>query len=268
MAKRSAAPSSVIAGALPHERHTLIIERLHTHGRLIAADFAAELGISEDSIRRDLRELASQGLCKRVYGGALPFMATAPLKQRQEQNTERKLALARAAASLVREGQVLLIDAGSTNSAIASALPANLGLTVITNAPDIAQRLIGRDGFTIVMVGGRIDTRIGAAVGAQALNELKHLRADVCLPGACAIDAELGLWSVDSEEAQYKRAMIEASGETIVAVTDDKLGAAATHRIVEIAEVHQLVVEASAPKPIVTAFRKHGVSVTYADPAD
>jgi DeoR/GlpR family transcriptional regulator of sugar metabolism len=190
----------------------------------------------------------------------------APLKQRLEENAERKLALASTAASLVQRDQVLLIDAGSTNSAIASALPAHFGLTVITNAPDIAQRLIEREGFTVIVIGGRIDTRLGAAVGAQALNEIQRLRADVCFPGACAIDPQLGLWGFDSEESQYKRAMIQASGETIIVVTDDKLGAAATHHIADVGDVHQLVVEASAAAEVIHAFEQHGVTVSRAQP--
>jgi len=266
MAKRSGLPIPAQGGALPHERHRLIIERLRTHGRVIAADFAAELAISEDSIRRDLRELAAQGQCKRVYGGALPFTTATPLKQRREEHADRKLCLAHAAASLVHEGQVLLIDAGSTNSAIAAVLPMHHGLTVINNAPDIAQRLSEREGFTILLIGGRVDARIGAALGAQALQEVQHVRADLCFPGACAIDPVHGLWSFDSEEARFKQAMIKASGETAVVVTDDKLGVAATHRVAAIADVQHLVVEASAPRPLCAVFAQHGVSVLRAAP--
>lgn len=266
MARRSVQPEPAPVGALPDERQRLILEHLHTHGRVIAAEFAAAMQVSEDSIRRDLRDLAAQGLCQRVYGGALPLATSTPLKQRQEKHAGRKLALARAAASLVSEGQVLLLDAGSTNSALASVLPAGLGLTVITNAPDIAQRLIEREGFEILLIGGRIDVHIGASVGAQALQEMERLRADLCFPGACAIDPVHGLWGLDSEESRLKRTMIEVSSRTVIVATDDKLGGSATYRVSEIDNVQHLVVESTAPRALCTAFTRRGVNVLRAEP--
>jgi DeoR/GlpR family transcriptional regulator of sugar metabolism len=106
--------------------------------------------------------------------------------------------LAQKAASLVHPGQTLLMDAGSTNSTIADALPEGAALTVTTTAPDIAQRLIERDGFEILLIGGRIDKRVGAAVGAQAASQLSRIRADLCFPGVCAVDPTpaSGEWTV------------------------------------------------------------------------
>lgn len=253
---------------LPQERQQGILQRLRSRGRVVAAELAVEFAASEDSIRRDLRELAAQGLCRRVYGGALSLSAVvAPLAQRRGEHAGRKLALARKAVSLVREGQVLLIDAGSTNAAIAAALPERMDLTVITNAPDIALALIEREGFQILLLGGRVNSRIGGAVGAQTLQELQRLRADLCFPGACAIDAATGLWGFDSEESLLKRAMIEVSGETVVVATADKLGAVATHLIASIAEVGHLVTEYGVSRQSRAAFSAQGVSVHRAGSA-
>lgn len=256
------------AEMLPQERQQWILDRLRQSGRVVAVELATEFAVSEDSVRRDLRELAAQGLCKRVYGGALPLSAVvAPLKQRRQEHAGRKLALGRKAATLVRQGQVLLIDAGSTNAAIAAALPRDFGLTVVTNAPDIAQILLEREGFEILLIGGRIDVRIGAAVGAQAVQEMQRVRADICFPGACAVDAIGGLWGFDSEEVLLKRAMVEASGETVVVATSDKLGTVATHRVAGIDEVQHLVVEHDAGRALRAAFTAHGVTVHRADAA-
>lgn len=253
--------------ALPQERQQWILDRLRSHGRVVAAELAELFKVSEDSIRRDLRELAARGLCKRVYGGALPLSAAStPLKQRRTEASGRKQALARKAVTLVRHGQILLIDAGSTNAAIAAALPANFGLTVVTNAPEIARILIDREGFQILLIGGRIDPKIGAAIGAQAIQEIARVRADLCFPGACAIDATHGLWGFDSEETLLKRAMIEASGETVVAVTGEKLGTAATHRVASISEVQHLVVEHAVDRATRSAFSAQGVAVHRAEP--
>jgi DeoR/GlpR family transcriptional regulator of sugar metabolism len=254
--------------ALPQERQQWILERLRSHGRVVAAELAETFDVSEDSVRRDLRELAARGLCKRVYGGALPLSsASAPLRQRRNEDPSRKQALARKAVALVRQGQVLLIDAGSTNTAIAAALPEDFGLTVVTNAPDVARILFDRKGFEILLIGGRIDVNIGAAVGAQAVKEIARVRADLCFPGACAIDATHGLWGFDSEEALLKRAMVEASGETVVVATSEKLGTAATHRVASIAEVQHLVIEYQVDRATRSRFSASGVTVHRADAA-
>jgi DeoR/GlpR family transcriptional regulator of sugar metabolism len=252
--------------ALPEERQQRILARLRNEGRVVAAELAEAFEVSEDSIRRDLRELAAQGLCKRVYGGALlPAATLTPLKQRRTEHPLRKQALAREAAGLVKPGQTLLIDAGTTNAAIAAALPMGAGLTVITNTPQVAQLLLDREGFDVLLIGGRVSPSIGGAIGSQAVEQVRRLRADLCFPGACAIDAAHGLWSFDSEEALFKRAMIEASDETVVVATDDKLDVVAAHQVVELARVQHLVVEYSADRVTRAAFSTHGVMVHRAE---
>ncbi|WP_341678750.1 DeoR/GlpR family DNA-binding transcription regulator [Niveibacterium sp. SC-1] len=253
--------------ALPGERQQKILALLGEHGRVLATDLAARFGVSEDSVRRDLRELAARGMCRRVYGGALSLVLDfAPLAQRQERQVDIKQLLARRAVQLVRPRQVLMIDAGSTNSAVADALPENLDLTVFTNAPDIAQRLIEKNGFEIYLIGGRIDRRVGEAVGAQTVDEIRRLRADLCFPGACAIDVESGLWSMASEEALIKRTMIECSGESVIVVSKEKLGTTAVTHVAPVGEIDHLVVEQDADAELCKAFEQHGVAVHRAEP--
>jgi DeoR/GlpR family transcriptional regulator of sugar metabolism len=247
--------------ALPRERQEHILERLRRHGRVVAADLAVEFRVSEDSIRRDLRELAARSLCKRVYGGALLATTVAPLAQRQREHIERKRALAAVAASLVNPGQILFIDAGSTNSAIAAALPERHDLTVVTNAPDVALAVLGRAGFEVLVIGGRIDPRMGGATGAMALRQIRGIRADLCFPGVCAADAQTGLWTFDPEEAVLKSAMIEASGETVLVATREKLILAATHHTAPASSLTHVVVERGTDAKIVKAWRAAGSTV-------
>ncbi len=255
--------------ALPQERKHAILTRLRTHGRVSATELATLFDLSEDSIRRDLRELAAQGLCRRVYGGALlPALTPAPLPQRQEENAPRKQGLAKVAVSLVQPNQVLLIDAGSTNNAIAAALPERYGLTVATNAPSIAQQLMAREGFEVLLIGGRMDNRAGGSVGAQALDQLRRIRADVCFPGACAIDSAHGVWGMDSDQAVFKRAMIEASGTCVVVVLNDKLETPAPFQVADLNAIDYLVVEHDAPAARVKAFRKRGLELRFSAPPD
>src|ERR1700729_2455516 len=120
-------------------RHRLIRKRLASEGRVLAADLARDLGTSEDTIRRDLRELAALGACRRVYGGALSISpASGTFAERQTQDNDRKAALAREAAKLAAPGQIVFLDAGSTNLAIAWAPPHGAQMTLVTKSPAIA----------------------------------------------------------------------------------------------------------------------------------
>jgi DeoR/GlpR family transcriptional regulator of sugar metabolism len=250
--------------ALPSERQSLIWARLRQAGRVIAADLAVEFRVSEDSIRRDLRELAGKGLCKRVYGGALLLTHATPIADRRGEHLERKRALAAVAAALVSRGQILFIDAGSTNSAIAAALPDDHDLTVVTNAPDVALAVTGRAGFELLAIGGRIDPRIGGAIGSIALRQVQGIRADLCFPGVCAVDVETGLWTFDAEEVVLKRAMIEASGEAVLVATREKLMGSATHHTAPASSVTHLVIERDTDAAIGAAWRAAGTSVYIA----
>jgi DeoR/GlpR family transcriptional regulator of sugar metabolism len=250
--------------ALPRERQDRIMDRLRRDGRVIAADLAVEFRVSEDSIRRDLRDLAARDLCKRVYGGALLATAEPPLAERRRKDVERKRALAAVAATLVSPRQILFIDAGSTNSAIAAALPDGHDLTVVTNAPDVALAVIGRPGFEVLAIGGRVDPKIGGAIGSLALRQIQGIRADVCFPGVCAADAQTGLWTLDPEEVVLKRTMIEASGETVLVATREKLIRAATHHTAPVKSLTHLVVERDLDAAIIEAWRAAGTTVHVA----
>src|ERR1700761_1419934 len=144
-----------IEGLLPEQREHLILERLRANGRVLAAALAAELQTSEHTVRRHLRDLAERGHCKRVYGGGLLILPSdKPAAERMSEATDRKARLAAAAVSIVHPKQIILLDAGSTNVAIAEALPDNADLTVVTNSPEACARLLNRPGFDIILIGG------------------------------------------------------------------------------------------------------------------
>ena len=258
--------STSLSLSLPDERQQIILERLSRRERVLAGDLAREFRTSEDTIRRDLRELAAAGKCRRVYGGALPLSpASGSLAARHAEAPERKAALGRAAAVLVRSGQVVFIDAGSTNAAIARALPDGLGIVVATNAPDIAADLVGRAGVELIVIGGRVDPRSGAALGARALRDAREIRVDLAFLGACAVDAEAGVAAFDAEEAEFKRLIAEGAKAVAAAVTTDKLGTAAPFAVAPASRLTHLVVEADAPESDVASLRAAGVAVSRAE---
>lgn len=244
---------------LPEQRQRMILERLARDGRVVAQDLACQFGTSEDTIRRDLRELASTGRCQRVYGGALPLSpAGAPLAERLDLLPARKQALGKVLASLLAAGQTVFVDAGSTNRAAVRALPDGHRLTIVTNSPVVAAEAATRESIQLIVVGGVVDRHSGGALGAHALRDIAELRPDVYLLGTCALDAEAGIAAFGFDEAQFKRALVAQSRRVITAATNDKLATGGPFGVAALRVLSDLVLEADAPQEQVMALQ-HGV---------
>jgi DeoR/GlpR family transcriptional regulator of sugar metabolism len=247
---------------MPAERHKEILERIRKDGRVLATDLAREFSTSEDTIRRVLRDLAAQGLCARVYGGALAISpASGTILQRRSEAVDRKLALGQKLASIIQPGQFVFIDGGSTNLAAARSLPTITGLTVATHDPAIAAVLVGRTDLTLITIGGQVNPIAGAAVDGRALRQVLELRPDLLLLGVCAIDADDGLAAFHGEDAQMKRALLERSGSVAIAALNEKLSASAPFQVGAVDAIADLVVEADAPKQVVVGFESLGMRV-------
>jgi DeoR/GlpR family transcriptional regulator of sugar metabolism len=205
------------------------------------------MNISEDSIRRDLRELAQKGLCRRVYGGALSVAANpGPLSERISNQSPVLLPLAKAAAGLVKPGQTLFLDAGSTNRAVALALPIDAQLTVVTNSPSIGEVLLSRPGIEAILVGGRLDAKSGGALGGKTLADIQGIHADLYFMGACALSLETGITVFNYEEAELKRTLVNQSATTAVVLSAVKFDTLAPYRVVSCAEIDYLLIEQNA----------------------
>jgi DeoR/GlpR family transcriptional regulator of sugar metabolism len=229
---------------LTDERLDRIRGQLAANGKVLANELAARFSVSEDTIRRDLRELAKLGECRKVYGGALlPSPDLGTFQTRSNLHQKSKLALAKTAAGLVRNGQTLFLDAGSTNLAIARALDQTQKLTIITNAPAIAIALEEHPNCTILMLGGMYDAKKGACLGPQATREASRVFADMFILAACGVDTAAGVTSLDAGEAELKRTMIEQSSVVLVAATGEKLGTTAPFKIANASDIDHLVVE-------------------------
>jgi len=231
-------------GLLPDERERLILERLRTRGRVLASELAVEFNTSEHTVRRHLRDLADVGHCRRVYGGALlTSPADQPAAARMRESVARKACLADVAVSIVRPRQVILLDAGTTNAAIAAALPDNANLIVITNSPQACASMMDRPGFEVILIGGRVGRQVGGSMGATALLQVQQLRVDLCFLGACALDPTEGIAAFDAEDAELKRAMIKASGLVAIAMTSEKLMTSAPFTVASASVIDYLIVE-------------------------
>lgn len=247
------------------ERQALIFAQLQRQGRVSAPELALDFDVSEDTVRRDLREMAARGECERVYGGALlPTGKTVPLKIRLGEIPERKAVLGRTVSSLLRNGMTVFLDAGSTNLAVAKHIASDLELTVVTNTPAIAAELVGRDRIDLILLGGRVDTNVGAAVDITAIRQLEHIRPDLCILGVCGVTMDSGLCADIYEDAAFKRLACETSTQTLAAITSEKLQYAAAFHVRSLAPPLTLVLEESADINIIDQLKHAGVIIHQA----
>jgi DeoR/GlpR family transcriptional regulator of sugar metabolism len=250
---------------LTEERRQVILERLRSDGKVVAAELSSSLDVSVDTVRRDLRELADAGLLRRVHGGALPTAVGArPYSDRREQAPAAKEAIARATIGLLRAGQVIMLDAGTTTLEVARHLPADLDATVVTNSPPIAVALAGHPSVDVTVLGGMLRRDADALVGAATVEALRSIRADVLVLGICSLHPEIGITVVDLEESFVKRAMIENAAEVVAVSAAEKLGSAAPYVVAPLEELTHLVTEESAPEEQLDPFRRAGVEVIRA----
>jgi DeoR/GlpR family transcriptional regulator of sugar metabolism len=248
---------------LTSHRKRLILDRLARDGQIIAKTLSQELQLSEDTIRRDLRDLAQDGLLQRVHGGALPASpAVANLAGRQELATEEKVVLGRAAAQMIRPGQVVILDGGTTTLQAARHLPQDLRATIVTHSPTIAVELVEHPTVEVILLGGRLFKHSGVAVGAATIESISRIRADIYFMGVTGIHPMAGLSTGDLEEAHVKRALSASAAETIVLASAEKLNAASPFVIAPITEVSEIVVRRDIPSEATDAFERLGITIT------
>lgn len=244
---------------LAASRKDLLLDRLRTEGRIVAKDLALELGISEDSIRRDLRELAAAGLAVRVYGGALPASpAVVDYAARQSVATDSKERIARCAAGLIEPGSTVLLDGGTTALATVRALSRTMECTIITHSPTIAAALLDH-AAEVIIIGGRLFKHSAVASGAAAMEAALALSADRFFLGVTGIHETAGLTTGDADEAAMKRALASRAGETYVLGSAEKIGAVSPYRVLPLAEVAGVIVDATHASPTLTALARQGV---------
>ncbi|MEV6250378.1 DeoR/GlpR family DNA-binding transcription regulator [Streptomyces sp. NPDC051742] len=250
---------------LAAERRDHLLELLAREGKIVAKDVAARLGISEDSVRRDLRDLATEGLCQRVYGGALPVSpAVVDYAARQSVATDGKRKVATAAAALVRPGSALILDGGTTALAVARALPQDLECTVITHSPTIVAALLEHPRAELFLLGGRVFKHSAVACGAAAVEAAQNVSADLCLLGVTGVHPEAGLTTGDADEAAMKRALAARAADTHILASSEKIGTASRFRVLPWEEITGLITDADPGHPVIEQLTARGVEVLTA----
>ncbi len=246
------------------ERQQTILGSARADGRVEVASLAERLGVTSETIRRDLTALEARGLLTRVHGGAIPveaFTRELGMAERIGRRAAEKRRIAQRAIAELPEGGTLLLDAGTSTLAIAQALPADTPYTVVANSPAICSILTAMPEVTLLQIGGRVRATTGAAVGRWACDALDELTVDVGFIGTNGFDAIRGLSTPDEAEAATKRAMVRASRTTVVAADSSKASSVHLHRFADLDDIDLVITDTGLDEDTADAIRAAGPKV-------
>lgn len=250
---------------LNEERRRLILEMVKNDGRVLVGSLARHFHTSQVTIRKDLDLLQAQGLILRSHGGALPMqtgvLEDPTLREKEKLHRKEKLQIAAAAVHMVKEGQVVILDSGTTTTAIARALREFENVTVITNAVNIAAELSGSP-VEVILTGGSLRKNSFSLVGPIAEETLHRLNADILFLGVDGIDVHYGLSTPNLLEAKVNRAMMDVARLTVAVCDSSKFGRRSLSSIAQISEIDHLICDRSVSKHDLAAMKKAGVEIT------
>ena len=250
---------------LNEERRRHILDILSRDGRVLVVDLAKQFRTSQVTIRKDLDILQAHGRIQRSHGGALPARESAlddpTLREKEKLYRKEKLQIAAAAARMVQEGQVVILDSGTITTAIARALREFQNLTIITNAVNIAAELSGSS-LEVILTGGTLRKNSFSLVGPVADETLRRLNADILFLGVDGFDVQHGLTTPNLLEAKVNRAMMDVARVVVVVCDSSKFGRRALSSIAPPSAIHHLITDRGIRKPDLAALRKSGIQVT------
>lgn len=254
---------------LVEERRRHIVELVTKHGRVTVDELAKRFHISAVTIRGDLEALSSSGLVTRSHGGALPVAQASqdtPLPIKETRHLPEKRRIAQAAAQLISDGETIILDSGSTTVEIARCIRQRKwrGLTVITNALNIALELSAIDNVRVMMLGGMLRSTSYSLAGPDAEQALSRLSADRLFLGVDGVDAEVGVTTPDPQEASLNTLMIRVSREAIAVFDSSKLGQRSLSVIAPISSLDMMITDTNAPRDYVETLQGLGLKFILA----
>jgi DeoR family transcriptional regulator of aga operon len=252
---------------LNEERRRSILDIINRDGRAVVRELSRRFDTSDVTIRKDLEVLHNQGLIHRTHGGALPLQSGAlldvSLQEKEKVHRKEKERIGLVAASLVEEGQSVVLDSGTTTTAIARSLRERKHLTVITNAVNIAADLAGTS-IEVILTGGILREESFSLVGPLAEETLRSLSADIMFLGVDGIDVHFGLTTPNLLEAKVNRVMVEIARRTILVCDSSKFGRRSLSLIAPLSKIHQIITDNRIQKADLRALEEAGIEVTIA----
>jgi DeoR/GlpR family transcriptional regulator of sugar metabolism len=242
---------------LKKERHDYILKQIHLHNKVSSSLLSIELQVSDDTIRRDLAELAEQGELMKVYGGALSKSYHFSNQEKTVYAQASKKEIAKKALSLIKNGMTILTEAGTTILELVRMIPDDLEATFFTVSPLMALELAEHPLLNVILLGGRIDMSSQITLGEKPVSDLSEISVDLCFLGANAIDAKEGLTEVEWSVVQVKKAMIRASSKLAIITISEKLNSAHKMKVCGLSAIDYLITELNPDDNRLTAYKKN-----------
>jgi DeoR family transcriptional regulator of aga operon len=263
--KTTSASSGRNSQLLIEERRQYIVGLAQRDGRVLVEELSESLGISRITIRKDLDYLQGRGVLQRTHGGALlpgnGALADPSLQEKEGRHSHEKVRIAAAAAALVQEGHCVLLDSGTTTTAIARALKRFSQLTIITNAVNIAGELSATD-FEVLLTGGSLRKNSFSLVGPIAEEMLRDMHADILFLGVDGFDLEVGLTTPNVMESRVNRAMVRASSLVVAVCDSTKFNRRSLSKIVEASAIHHVITDSDLSQETAESLRSAGIKLT------
>lgn len=247
---------------LKKERQAYILQKVSLHNRVLSSSLCTEINVSEDTIRRDLQELAEEGKVIKVHGGALSSsFSEISVSTAGIYSHENKKTIAKKAISLLEDGLFILTSGGTTIVEMARNLPANLKATFVSGSIPAILEYMHHPSIEVILIGDKISKNSKITVGPEAIAKIRQMKPDLCFLGTNALDLEQGITDNDWEVVQLKKAMIEASKKVVCLCIAEKLNTVQPIKVCDIDKIDTLITELSPENPLLQPYIDKGVRI-------
>lgn len=247
---------------LKRERQAYILHQVNLHNKVLSTDLSHHINVSDDTIRRDLQELAEEGKLIKVHGGALsPSFHHGNLSSRQVYSYTQKRIIAQKAASLVKDGMFVLTGGGTTIIELAKALPPQLHATFISGSIPAIYEYMNHPNIDVVVIGDKISKNSKITVGLEAISRIRQLRADLCFLGINAINLDNGVSDNDWDVVQIKKAMIGAAKKVVCLTISEKINSSQPIQVCGLDKIDLLITELAPDDPLLQPYVEAGIEV-------
>lgn len=246
---------------LKKERQAYIIQQINIHNKVLCTDLGVQLNVSEDTVRRDLQELADEGKLIKVHGGALSKSFHVTIERHNVYSLSEKQIIASKAVTLIKDGMLVVISGGTTIRELVKILPAELNATFVTANVPIALELLDHPNVEVIFLGNRLLKSAQMAVGAEVVHRLGQIKADLCLLGTNSIHPDFGISDLEWEIIEVKKAMINCSQKVVSLAISEKLDSIQQLQVCKIETVDVLITELDPKSALLTAYQEKGLTI-------
>jgi DeoR/GlpR family transcriptional regulator of sugar metabolism len=240
-----------------NERQAFIVKQINLHNKVLSSELSVKLQVSEDTVRRDLAELAEAGEIIKVHGGALSKSYHYPIQQNSAYAQDAKKEIAKKAVKLIQPGMTILTEAGTTMLEMVRMIPDKPEATFFTVSPLMALELAAHPLLTVIVIGGQLDYTSQINIGEKPVSELSDIRVDLCFLGAHGLDSKEGLTEAEWKVAQVKKAMIKSSSKLAVITISEKLNSILKMKLCNSNNIDYLITELNPEDKRLKPYKKN-----------